>query len=247
MLKDKKSKSNNNDIVKPEHKITVPELVAQNPFVEMFNAVKRTILTIREDEENPLSPPFFKTIAIDTGQFARIVRSENTEFETVFPAVFIHFINVRYLVQQQRIGEGRATLRIRFILNTLNNQDPERELDPFWIFQRINVAIQNAKNTEPALNERCNLTYFDMPTTTNMLQAYWVDYEVWFRESSAWKYKDWVERYLVMPPFTDHSDAPDKDEDQHGDHKAPKHNEVTGFVPSVGGKEEEENVEGKEP
>ncbi|MCO7113883.1 hypothetical protein NIB75_19060 [Bacteroides uniformis] len=24
------------------------------------------------------------------------------------------------------------------------------------------------------------LTYFDMPLSTNMLQAYWIDYEVWF-------------------------------------------------------------------
>ncbi len=32
------------------------------------------------------------------------------------------------------------------------------------------------------------------------------DDEVWFRESSAWKCRDWVKRYVVMPPFTQHSD-----------------------------------------
>lgn len=89
--------------------------------------------------------------------------------EIAFPAVFIHFTNVRYLVQQQRIGEGRATMRVRFILNTLNNQDEDKECYPFYVFQKINMAIQDAKDTEPALNERCNLTYYDMPTTTNML------------------------------------------------------------------------------
>ena len=72
-------------------------------------------------------------------------------------------------------------MRVRFILDTLNNSDPERECDPFIVFQRLNVAIQDAKDREPALSERCNLTYFDMPLTTNMLQAYWIDYEVWFR------------------------------------------------------------------
>ena len=177
-----------------KNKASIPEEVAENPFVNMYQAVKRAILTLREDPDNPQSEPFFRTIAIDNGQFARIVRDENLETEIAFPAVFIHFINVRYLVQQQRIGEGRATMRIRFILNTLNNQDAERECDAFWVFQRLNVAIQDAKNHEPALNERCNLTYFDMPVTVNMLQAYWIDYEVWFRESSAWKYKEWVER-----------------------------------------------------
>lgn len=100
---------------------TEPEEVAENPFVNMYQAVRRAILTIRENPDDPSSPAFFRTIAIDNGQFARIVRNENTEYETAFPAVFIHFVNVRYLVQQQRIGEGRATMRVRFILDTLNN------------------------------------------------------------------------------------------------------------------------------
>lgn len=160
---------------------SLPEEVSANPFVEIYRAVKRAVLTLRENPDDPLSPPLFKTVAIDNGQFARIVRDDNTEYETVFPAVFIHFINVRYLVQQQRIGEGRATMRVRFILNTLNNADEDKECEAFLVFQRLNVAIQDAKNHEPALSERCNLTYFDMPLSTNMLQAYWIDYEVWFR------------------------------------------------------------------
>lgn len=211
----------------------VPEEVVENPFVNMYRAVRRAILTVREDPEDPLSEAFFKTIAIDNGQFARIVRGQNTEYETAFPAVFIHFVNVRYLVAQQRLGEGRATMRVRFILNTLNNADPDRECDPFLVFQRLNVAIQDAKDREPALNERCNLTYFDMPQTTNMLQAYWIDYEVWFRESSAWKYRDWVERYLVMPPFTQHGDAPQHDSGGHGYHPDPAYDKASGFEPSV--------------
>ena len=238
-------------MIKPKHeqiieptpvssKAPIPELVSENPFVNMYNAVRRAILTVREDPENPLSEPFFKTIALDTGQFSRLVRERNTEFDTAFPAVFIHFVNVRYLVQQQRLGEGRATMRVRFILNTLNNGDRERECDPFVVFERLNVAIQDAKNHEPALNERCNLTYFDMPLTVNMLQAYWIDYEVWFRESSSWKYRDWVERYLVVPPFTNHSDAPDHDAQHHGDHPNPSYREATGFVPSVEGDNSDE-------
>lgn len=212
---------------------TQPERVEANALTEMYLAVRRALLTIREREDDPLSPPFFKTIAIDNGQFTRIVLEENLEAEVAFPAVFVHYTNVRYLVQQQRIGEGRATLRIRFILHTLNNSDRERECDPFQVFQRVNRAIQDAKNYEPALNERCNLLYFDMPTSSNMLQAYWVDYEVWFRETSAWKYRDWVPRYLVMPPFTDHSDAPEHDVQGHGDHRSPTDREaITVTAPS---------------
>lgn len=217
----------------------VPEEVPQNPFVEMYNAVKRAILTIKACPADTASEPFFRSIMIDNGQFARIIREENTETEIAFPAVFIHFINVRYLVQQQRIGQGRATMRVRFILNNLNNQDPEKECDPFIVFQRLNTAIQDAKSYEPALNERCNLVYFDMPMTANMLQAYWVDYEVWFRETSSWKYRNWVERYVVMPPFTNHSDASEKDGDGHGNHSRPAYHEVSGFGLSADGNNEE--------
>ncbi|GAB6013504.1 hypothetical protein MK137Hg34_000306600, partial [Viscerimonas tarda] len=103
-------------------------------------------------------------------------------------------------------------------------------------------AIQDAKDTEPALNERCNLTYFDMPTTTNMLQAYWIDYEVWFRETSSWKYRNWVPRHLVMPPFTNHSDAPENDRDGHENHPEPVYKDVSGFEPSVDGNLEEDDV-----
>ncbi|WP_418420342.1 hypothetical protein [Alistipes indistinctus] len=221
---------------------TVPEVVEENTLAQMYLAVKRAVLTIREREEDPDSPPFFKTVAIDNGQFNRIVLSENTETEIVFPAVFVHYTNVRYLVQQQRIGQGRAVMRVRFILNTLNNQDADAETVCFNVFQRVNQAIQDAKNHEPSLNERCQLLYFDMPTTTNMLQAYWIDYEVWFWETSAWTYRNWVERYVVMPPFTDHSDAPEHDTQGHGDHKKPTDRQVITIQPSVGEEDTEHNT-----
>lgn len=213
--------------------VTVPESVEENALAEMYLAVKRAVLTIRETENDPDSPPFFKTVSLDNGQFNRIILSENTEMEIAFPAIFVHYTNVRYLVQQQRIGQGRAVMRVRFILNTLNNQDPDAEIIPFHVFQKVNKAIQDAKNYEPSLSERCQLLYFDMPTTTNMLQAYWIDYEVWFRETSAWKYRDWVERYVVIPPFTNHSDAPDRDTQGHGNHPTPAGRDVITIQPSV--------------
>jgi len=42
-----------------------------------------------------------------------------------------------------------------------------------------------------------------------------------------------VKRYLVMPPFTQHSDAPQHDTDNHGQHCSPTYDESTGFEPSV--------------
>lgn len=229
MIKDKNPIPSPQPAADESEGITTPESVEENALAEMYLAVKRAVLTIREVEDDLASAPFFKTVTLDNGQFNRIVLSENIETEIAFPAIFVHYTNVRYLVQQQRIGQGRAVMRVRFILNTLNNQDPDAEIIPFQVFQKVNKAIQDAKNYEPSLSERCQLLYFDMPTTTNMLQAYWIDYEVWFRETSAWKYRDWVERYVVIPPFTNHGDAPERDTEGHGDHPRPTDREVIGI------------------
>lgn len=204
---------NNNSIVA---KSSTLEEVHQNPFVEVYNAVRKTLEKLTVDPNNPNSDPLFQTIKIDNGQFMRIMRDRyNSEFAVGFPAVFIRFVNVRYLVAQQRIGEGRATMRIRFILNDLNNSDDVMEVRGFEIFQRINVALQDAKSKERALSERFNLTYFDMPESQNYgLQSFWIDYEVWFSDFSAYVYKDWIDRYLTMPPFTNEKDAPEHHEDE---------------------------------
>lgn len=198
---------------------------------EIYKAVRRVLQSLHIDPNDDTSPLLFQTVKIDNGQFERIVRSKgNTEYAIAFPAAFIRFVNVRFLVAQQRVGEGRATMRIRFVLNDLNNSDDEQETHGFRVFNQINVAIQDAKNTEPALNERCNLTYFDMPESLdNGLQPYWIDYEVWFRTMAAYQYRNWVEKYIVIPPFTNHSDALELDECKHGNHRIPQIEDVAGY------------------
>ena len=212
--------------------VTIEE-VEQNPLEEVYLAVRRTL-------EQVVDPDFpeqklFQTIKVDNGQFERIVRTKgNTEYGIAFPAAFVRFINVRFLTSQQRIGEGRATLRIRYVLNDLNNSDDVMETRGFRVFHIINDAIQDAKDREPALNERCNLTYWDMlESLNNGVQPYWIDYEIWFRTSSAFQYRNWIERYLVMPPFTDHNDAPEHDTDHHIKHDTPTIEEVAKYEQSV--------------
>lgn len=198
-----------------------PIEVEENPIEQVYLALRR-VLGKLADPDNP-SKQLFHTVKLDSGQFEKIVHDKhNKEFAIAFPAVFIRFVNVRFLVSQQRIGEGRATVRIRYVLNDLNNSDDVVETRGMRVFQAINDAIQAAKSYEPAINERCNLTFWDMVETMGEgLQPYWIDYEIWFRNSSSWYYKDWVDRYLVMPPFTNHSDAPEHDEEHHGDHLTP--------------------------
>ena len=170
-----------------------------NTLGDVFQAIKRAILTVKEEENNDDSPPLFKTVAIDTGQFERVMSKVNTEYETAFPACFVRFTNVHFLVAQQRIGEGRGIIRIRFILNKLDNQHVNWETYPFYIAERLNKAIQDAKKVEEALQERCNLMYFDTPQSTNMLQAYWLDYEIYFKITSSYKYADWIKKKVITP------------------------------------------------
>lgn len=231
MLKDK-HKKDTVDLPQspPSTRESVEEEYDTNALVESFKALKEIIGDIRENPNDPDSPPIFKSIKMNNGQLNRIInKKENTEAGLAFPAVLIHFIDVRYLVQQSRIGEGRATTRIQFILNTLNNSDVDVEMEGYIMFQRINKAIQENKSKFPALTERFQLTYFDQPESMNNgLQPFWIDYEIWFKDYSAYRFRDYVDRYLVVPPFTNHSDQnPENNTEEHPDHKTPTYDEAS--------------------
>ena len=227
----------------PENPNITIEQVELNPLEEVYLATRRVLDNVM-DPDNP-TQKLFQCVKVDNGQFERIVRTRgNTEYAIGLPAAFIRFVNVRFLTSQQRIGEGRAEMRIRYVLNDLNNSDDIVETRGFRVFHAINDAIQDAKSYEPALNERCNLTYWDMlESLDNGVQPYWIDYEIWFRTSSAFQYRNWVERYLVMPPFTDHADAPQHDKDNHIKHDTPKIEDVATYTRSKFQDEEEENID----
>ena len=140
------------------------ELYATNALCEVFNAVKNILGDLKLNDQDPNSPPLFRTIKLNNGQLSRLKNNKwNKEYAIAFPAVFLHFIDVRYLVQQSRVGEGRATMRIQYVLNRLNNSDTDFELEGYALFQKINAAIQDRKKEFPALTERFQLTYFDQP------------------------------------------------------------------------------------
>ena len=213
--------------------IVETEYYSANALCEVFNAVKKILGDLKLREDDPNSPPLFRTIKLNNGQLERIKNNKwNKEYAIAFPAVFLHFINVRYLVQQYHIGEGRATMRIQFVLNRLNNSDSAYELEGYEIFQRINVAIQDRKKDFPALTQRFQLEYFDqLESFDDGIQPFWIDYEVWFSDYSAYKYRNYVDRYIVMPPFTNHSDQKEGiNSKNHPDHKSPDIESAAGFV-----------------
>lgn len=204
--------------------MTAEEAAKVNAMCEMYLAVRSIIENIRVDDNDPNSPRLFKTVKLDTGQLNRIKNNKwNQEYGLAFPAVFIHFVNVYYLVGASNINEGRGTCRIHFVLNRLNNEDDEFEQDGFKVYQKIVQAITQHKGEFPALVNRFQLAYFDQPLTfDDGLQPYWIDYDVYFSDYTSYRYKDYVERYVVMPPFTDHSDQiPEANPDEHEDHHDP--------------------------
>lgn len=208
------------------------ELYTTNALCEVYRAVKNILGDLKLNENDPNSPPLFHTIKLNNGQLSRLKNNKwNKEYAIAFPAVFLHFINVYYLVQQSRIGEGRATMRIQYVLNRLNNSDTDHELEGYELFQRINAAIQDRKHEFPALTERFQLTYFDQPESfDDGLQPFWIDYEVWFSEYSSYRYKNYVDRYIVAPPFTNHSDQDQEcNTDGHDNHNSPTIEDAAGF------------------
>jgi hypothetical protein len=195
-------------IVKPVSK--EEEMVKTNAIAEAYKAVRKILESIPSDLDDPNSPPLFKTIKMDNGQLNRVKLDKwNQEYGIAFPAVFIHFIDVYYNQGAARISEGKGVMRIHYVLNRLNNSDDgeDGELEGLMVYQRIVAAIESNKTQFPALVSRFQLQYWDQPLSfDDGLQPYWIDYQIWFSDYTAYRYKDYVDAYIVQPPFTNHSD-----------------------------------------
>lgn len=217
--------------IKQSKQLILEESYNVNALAEAYLAVKEILSGIKLND-TPDSPPLFRTIKLDTGQLARIKNNKhNQQYALAFPAVFIHFINVYYNVGQSRIGEGKGVMRIHYVLNTLNLEDDEVELEGLKVYNLINQAINENKSRFPALVNRFQLAYWEQPLSfDDGLQPYWIDYDIWFNEYSGYRYKNYVDRHIVMPPFTDHGDQiPEIKPDDHDNHKEVSFDEVSGF------------------
>lgn len=192
----------------PDGVVEVPQQIPTGGIIDVLKAIIAILKEVRWEYGVADSPKIFRTVKLDDGQYERIIKkSGNTEYEVAFPAAFVHFVDTEYLVSQQRIGEGRAKLRIHFILNRLNVHDDEVEFDPYYVMERIDQEITEHKGEYDCLSERCQLVYWDFPLSFDYgLQPGWLTYEIWFREGNIWINRKKVYKHMVLTPFTNHSD-----------------------------------------
>ena len=218
MIIDKKSKhvlSGNKQSVlastdkKSEDKVVdTPIQIEPNGPADVLKAIKEILRKVTWEYVVEGSPLIFKTVQIDDGQYERIISSKGNQEETMgFPAAFVHFINWHYLVQQARINEGRAVLRIRFILNSLNVHEDGHDMDVYYVAERIHQTIQEQISQYECLQERCQLQYIDpMESFDHGLQPCWMTYEIWFKQANIWIRRNKMYKKFVCPPFTNHAD-----------------------------------------
>lgn len=213
--------------------MTIAEAVKVNAMAETYRAIRKILEGIHVDPEDDSSPLLFHTIKLETGQLTRLkMDTYNRESAFGLPACIIHYINMNWLVGQSNINAGRCTVRLHYILNNLNNGDDEVELSGFRVFEQINSAINAHKDEFPALVSKFQLAYWDQPETfDDGVQPYWIDYNVEFSDYSTYRYKDYVERYIVIPPFTNHSDQlPENNQDNHENHTEPTIEDTAQFT-----------------
>lgn len=222
MIVDKKSKQvisgNEKSPIAPPEEIPDDEVrvvyqqMPSSGIIEVFKAIKAILRDVRWEYGNPESEPIFKTVMLDSGQFERITKNgANLEDGIAFPAVFIHFINMYWLKPTARVKDGRATLRVRFIMNRLNVHDnDDTESEGFYVAQRIKQDFEEKRYNYEALQERLSLDYFDQVNSfDNSLQPWWMNWEVWFKETSVWVSRKLTKRFVVFPPFVNHYDQTD--------------------------------------
>lgn len=210
--------------------------VPSGGIIDAFLAVKEILSNVRWVYGDSHSPKIFNKVYLDDGQFERICKNgKNPEDGIAFPACFIHFVNIHWLKPSGMVKEGRAELRIRYILNRLNIHDSnETETEGFYVGERIKQEIELHKDEYKALQERCTLDYFDQVNSFDKgLQPWWMSFDVWFKETNIWVTRNIKKVHIVFPPFVNHSDQ-DKPEQNPNGHTDSNHkidyDDVSRFV-----------------
>lgn len=205
-----------NQNIKTDEPVDIPEQTEANGAVTVLRSIMEILGQVTWEYGVPNSPKIFKTVQYADGQYERLSKrnTANLEEGIALPAAFVHFINVNWLTSAQRFNDGRAELRIRFVLNRLDTHNKEHDMDVYYVAERINQTITELKGNYECLAKRCNLTYVDpMESFDNSMQVCWMTYEIWFTSINIWITRRKTLRKLVFPPFVNHADQDPADEE----------------------------------
>lgn len=226
----KKNTTNNGDVTNFAE-------MPNNGIIDIHNAIKEILQGVRWKYNDKRSEKIFRTVKTNTGQYEFIVTGDSNPMQEIaFPAALISFINIRWTLNQASFNEGTAEMRIQLIMNTLNNMDDDKETEMYYVSQRVIQTIQEEKYKYPALFKQCKITFMDTATSYHSgLQSCWLTFAVKFVELSVWVERKTVRRFVVAPPFTNHSDQePESNQFNHTDIHHPRQwEEATGFVDKV--------------
>lgn len=203
-----------NNISADEEIIDKPEQIEANGPIDVLHSIMAMLKEVTWEYGVANSPKVFKTVQYDDGQYERLSKrsSANLEEAIALPAAFVHFIDVNWLTSAQRFNDGRATLRIRFLLNRLDPHNSEHDTDVYYVAERIHQTITELKGNYECLSKRCNLTYVDpMESFDNGIQPCWMTYSIWFTTTNIWITRKKVLRKIVFPPFANHADQDQSD------------------------------------
>lgn len=230
-----------------DKKVTLTEAYEINPMEDALAAITEILtqnllvdpngkIYIRKPGEalpEDMFKPFFRTIQVENGQIDRLIHTkENTEDVIPLPAVFHHFIDMHWDVGAGTIGTCKAIYRMKVVLNNLDIDQYDTQMSEYRVAHAIINCFSLHTAKYSAFTQRFQLDYFDpMETWTKGIQYFWLQYQIYFRDYTTYAFRNYVERHVVCPPFTNHSDQlPESNEMGHEDHLEKTYDEAAKYM-----------------
>lgn len=217
-------------------------------IIEVFRALKTILRNVRWLWDKDDSRYIFSTVCIDTGQYERLIGAKNREYAIDFPALFIYFSKWRYTECGCYFSKGVCNIRLRIVLNNLDDTSDAYDTDGMYIIQRVMQSIQEQQYSYPCLAGRLSDACIEQAETFDHgLQLWTLTYKLSFKEKSVWIERKKKTVTMVMPPFTNHADQdsslPDVNPHHHNNLAHPRrYDEATGYKNKTDDKNEDEEI-----
>lgn len=211
--------------------VAIMEILTQNLLKGSDGKIR--IRQIGETFPEGLYKPYFQTIQVENGQIDRLIHTRvNTEDVVPLPAIFHHFIDMHWDVGTGTIGACKAIYRMKVVLNNLDIDQYDTQMSMYRVAHSIINCLSLYTPKYSAFTQRFQLDYFDpMETWTKGIQYFWLQYQIHLRDYSTYAYRNYIERHVVCPPFTNHSDQlPENSDFGHADHTERKYDDASKYL-----------------